>query len=74
MFSGEPGLVNVRREGDLQSEVLGTRATCSVFLGEEQGDWVKLEGEPGYVKLQLAFAGPLLATTAAGRGRPAYAW
>lgn len=53
VFRGQPGRVNIRKEKDLNSEILGTKATCSVVMGKRDGKWVKLETEPGYIKMEL---------------------
>jgi len=43
------GNMNVRSAKHLYSKVLGKKQWCEVVLGEQQGEWVKLVHEPGYM-------------------------
>jgi hypothetical protein len=43
------GNMNVRSDKHLYSKVLGKKPWCAVVLGEQQGEWVQLLHEPGYM-------------------------
>jgi len=47
------GSVNVRQIKDLSSKIIGLKWKCDHFVGRQEGMWVKLFNEPGYVIQQL---------------------
>lgn len=51
--SPDNSAVNVRSSKLLNSTVLGTKVRGEIFLGEREGEWVRLVCEPGYLKMQM---------------------
>jgi hypothetical protein len=47
------GSVNVRQIKDLSSKIIGLKWKCDRFVGRQEGVWVKLLNEPGFVIQQL---------------------
>jgi hypothetical protein len=43
--------VNVRADSSIHSDIISQRPEGSVFLGWPEGSWLRLAGEPGYVKI-----------------------
>jgi len=48
------GHVNVRGEPSMASTILGVKWKCDMVHGSAAGGWVKLHGEPGYLKADLS--------------------
>mmetsp|Transcript_79323 Transcript_79323/g.256872 ORF Transcript_79323/g.256872 Transcript_79323/m.256872 type:complete len:559 (+) Transcript_79323:118-1794(+) len=47
------GSVDVREWKDSTSESLGLKWKCTVLSGQQEGDWVKLSDETGYIPLEV---------------------
>jgi len=43
------GNVNVRKAKDLEAGILASKPSCAISFGKEEGDWIKLTHEPGYM-------------------------
>jgi len=48
-----PGLMNVRSAKLYLSRMLGKKANCLMVLGKREDNWVRLQGEPGYMMISL---------------------
>jgi hypothetical protein len=51
--SSDNSPVNVRSEKKLDSSIIRTMIRGDIFIGKREGEWVRLECEPGYVKIEL---------------------
>lgn len=43
--------MNVRREKDMFSAIVGSKPKGTIIAGQREGDWVKLVHEPGYMRI-----------------------
>jgi len=59
--------VKVRQEKSLQAAVLGAKETGSIVRGQEEGGWLRLLDEPGFMRLRADFSPFLLKTAEAGQ-------
>eukprot|EP00419_Tripos_fusus_P027355 CAMPEP_0172726382 /NCGR_PEP_ID=MMETSP1074-20121228/90557_1 /TAXON_ID=2916 /ORGANISM="Ceratium fusus, Strain PA161109" /LENGTH=571 /DNA_ID=CAMNT_0013553379 /DNA_START=23 /DNA_END=1738 /DNA_ORIENTATION=- len=43
--------LSIRLGKSFHAKVIGTKSTCSIATGQQEGDWLKLSHEPGYVSI-----------------------
>jgi len=55
VFSSGSGVVNVRSAKALSADVVGLKARGDVIIGRQEGEWIALALEPGYIKESLAY-------------------
>jgi len=48
-----PGALNVRKEKDLAADVVSVKLAGTIVVGRQQGDWLALIREPGFMKMSL---------------------
>jgi len=47
------GSLHVREKKSVHSKSLGTKNECSKVKGRQDGDWLELEDEPGYIMIEV---------------------
>lgn len=68
--------VNVRsaKSRDAHAKILGAKASGAIFYGQQEGDWVALSDEPGYIMIRNEDQGTLLQRVGEGGDMEAIAY